>query len=299
MTNTFIDARYAEGVHRLALGIEPRDALTGRATLATLDARFERIPEPFDRWRRWAPGETLTDALPALPRHRSGRFVLLYESDQVDLEERDAVACRVDDGPRAGRTRRLRRFVPRRFEVRIERRSAVEAAVDPSVPVDRRSLDLTLFPGAGAPIVPRTTAIRCRITTPPDGNGRRSAIRWCRVRVTADADGDVLGWGHGDDQGECLVVLGRLPSGTSTGDLAVRFEVGARIPPLDPNSVSEARRRVDPLWDLPPEDLADGPWAAADPGPSGRSFLPEHQIIDVGSDTIPIGRTTSVTLTIN
>ena len=117
--------------------------------------------------------------------------------------------------------------------------------------------------------------------------------------------GNPLGWAHGDDRGEFLLVIdqdsagiGQL-GGVGNDQVNVTLTIGARIPPLDPNIEDPLRVDKDPLWDLPIEQLGNGPWPPNNPQVSGRQFLPQHQQFQQPPRAIPLGRTTSIEYQIN
>jgi hypothetical protein len=246
--NLFVPARYAETVTPLAYGIElldptraPGARFTGPVTV--LD---ERRPQPLAAWRRWPPGSTLDDALTPVTRHRSGRFARIGPAA-------GALTIRVVE-PRAGASRAL---VPRRLRL-----------------ATGGVYRLVLFPGAGGAPGPGATVLRGRVTRPGD-----VPVRW--TRVVARDDHDDLGWAHGDDRGEfVLVVAGPADAGAMPPDplplhLTVTAPVAAVPPPDDPLVPA-----VDPLWDLPIETAVDG-----------RTLWPttEHGPFDVA---VPLGRET-------
>ncbi len=72
--------RYDERAEHLALGVEPRDALPtgGSRTASRCAASCSRSRSALATWR---PGETLTGALPRMPRHHGGRFAIRYDED--------------------------------------------------------------------------------------------------------------------------------------------------------------------------------------------------------------------------
>lgn len=280
--NVATPPRFDERVVHLALGVEPRDASSGARLDARVDVRVERFAEPVDRWRRWRPGETLTGALPRLPRHHSGRFALRYD-ERVDTTMR----LRVVDDLLLGATRVAglgRRVVPRRVQVSIASEAVVLAAEaanirDPSSPPHpawQRIVPLWCWPGAAADLPSRATVLRGRVVHTDPATGALVPRRWVRVRAT-DTAGDEVGWAHGDDRGEFVLVLERAAGDVVVPDdpLTVTLTVGV-LPPAVPDSADPLRAQVDPLWDLPVEPVLPSPTPHTEPTLTGRRFLAEH-----------------------
>jgi hypothetical protein len=131
-----------------------------------------------------------------------------------------------------------------------------------------------------------------------DANGVPRPVRW--ARVVARDEHDDLGWAHGDDRGEFLLVLGIPAAAAAMPADPMQVELAVTVPPpvvVDPDDV--LLTTVDPLWDLPvqtvvamsdppPDPLTDpvltgrGPWPGPELGPFGVS--------------VPLGRETSVAL---
>ena len=302
--NLYTLPRYDERVSRLALGVEPRDALTGLRLPDGVDVRRELYPPPVDRWRSWRPGETLTPFLPRMPRHHTGRFALRY--DDLVPQEND---LRIVDG--AGR-----RFVPRRLRVTIEdEESVVTAESGAAVPLPqwRRAFPVWCFPGSTAPLPSGLTVLRGSIVR-RDAAGDLQPVRWARVRARrSDApdagwdepedDGDV-GWAHGDDRGEFVLVVRSSPGAVVVPADPVRIAVrigAAPTPVPDPNDPQLPA--VDPLWDLPLETVTLGPVPEAQRSLTGRRFLPS-QSVEIPLEPLPPialrhGRVTSIVIHIS
>lgn len=169
----------ARVLHRLALALECRDALSDRPVGdALLVGRFRRAPTPADPEPVWRP----------LTRHGTAEFVLTYVLDNArplpDLE------ILVDDPGR--------RHVPRRFTVRPWQLAEVAEPVR-YVAARSRLLRLWLLAGSAYPFPGTTTLIRGRVVQ--GGRPRR----WARVRGTT-ANGDA-GWAHADERGEFVLPI--------------------------------------------------------------------------------------------
>lgn len=287
----FLDRLYEEHLYHLALGIEPRSALSDARVDAGVEGRWERYPKPVGRWRSWRPGETLTDALPMLERHHSGRFARRYDEGVV----RPMLVRLVD---------RQRRFVPRRLEIPIPTEATVVNAVGPNLapsPAWLRIFPVDLFPGVAAPLTAGATVLRGRVVRQVGGVPR--PVRWVRVRATTPA-GAEIGWAHGDDRGE-FVLVARPARGALTvpaDPLIVELTISREDPPPTPPAADSDLARVDPLWDLPLETVVPSQNPAGEATLTGRRFLPGSLVAAPVSPANPLslrhGRQTSVVLTI-
>lgn len=301
--NILTPSAFDERIRHLAVGVEPRSTVSGHRLDAGVDVRWESMPRPVDRWRTWRPGESLTEFLPRMTRHRSGRFARLYD-DGV----RPAMEVRVVDDDRSGGSRRSgrgRRIVPRRLRLTIaSEQTVLDAEADPATPPHplwRRVLPIACFPGAAADLPSGATVLRGQLVR--DVGGTTVPVRWARVRARTPA-GQEVGWAHGDDRGEfVLVVRPTAADVTVPADpVAVRLTVGAQLPPPTPDTLDPVRAQVDLLWDLPLETVTASPTPATEPSLTGRAFLPEHIVVSPLSPVTPIplphGRTTSVVVQI-
>jgi hypothetical protein len=287
LSNVFVDRRYDERIARLALGVEPLDAVRGGRLLGPVRVLVEDEKHPLHRWRTWRPGETIDDALSMLPRHHSGRFARLYGPRAPG----GLVGLRVVD-------RGLRRIVPRRFEVGLADEADVAATdLDPAGPhpIWRRVFPLGFFPGSAAPLSGRHTVVRGRVLRSAD----EVPVRWARVRAD-DVAGDLVGWAHGDDRGEFVLVIGHADTAVVVPDdpLEVELTVHARLAPPPPDPLDPLRPVVDPIWDLPREVLVPAPAAAGSDRYAGRADLPGQAPFGPFPFDLPHGRETSVTIRI-
>lgn len=290
--NLYAPSRYDERIFRLAIGVEPRSAVARQRVPAGVDVRWELFPRPVDQWRRWRPGETLTAFLPRLARHHSGRFARRYDegvAPQMDLRIVDALG---------------RRFVPRRIRLGVMTEDVVaqhEGPTPPATPPLRRVFPVDLFPGAGADLPSGATVIRGAVQTTVDGSP--SPVRWARV-VVRSLGGEELGWAHGDDRGEFVLLVGTPTSNPAMAPdpLRVSLLVSAVSPSPAPDAGDPLREVVDPLWDLPIEAIDPLVTATGDAQLSGRVELPGHALAvpiePAGSFDLPLGRATSVVVRI-
>ena len=292
--NVYTPERYDERVWHLALGLEPLSATTGRRMSGGTDVRLERHPAPLHRWRQWRAGETLTAVLPSMSRHSTGRFAGRYDEAVPTVAD-----LRVVDSGRPGAVGQGRRFVPRRVRVTIADEATVLAAeADPATPPHplwRRVFPIALFPGAAADLPAGSTVLRGSVVRTVDPvTGAVEPVRWCRVR--ARDGGDDLGWAHGDDRGEFVLVVASPPGSllVPPDPLTIQLTVGATLPPPVPDPTDPLRSQVDPLWDLPVEPLTAAANPAEEVSLTGRSFLAEHTEFGPFPVSLPLGRESSM-----
>jgi hypothetical protein len=163
------------------------------------------------------------DRMVLLDLHPSGRFALVLRAPVPD----SVVVRLVEPGPLTAR-----RVVPRRLTLDL---------------TETQTFAPRLFPGAGASLPTGATVVRGRVTRLDPGTGGAVPVRWVRVRATgtgAGPDGE-LGWAHGDDRGEFVLVL-------DAAARALRLTVGAATGPPPPPAAALS----DPLVDLPLEPPA-------------------------------------------
>ncbi|KAF0956747.1 MULTISPECIES: hypothetical protein [Rhodococcus] len=303
--NVYTPDRYDESVVHLALGVELRDAISGRRLGAGADVRMERFPRPVGKWRPWRLGETLTAVLPRMHRHHTGRFVSRYDEGlptTVDL--------RVVDDDNVGATRIAglgRRIVPRRVRITIADEADVLAAeadpTKPPHPLFRRSVPLWCMPGSAADLPSRATVMRGRIVRLDAGSGALVPVRWARVRAQ-NATGDDVGWAHGDDRGEFALVVEQSANDivVPADPVPISLTIGATLPAPTPDPADPLRASVDPLWDLPLETVVTSPTPEVEASLTGRRFLPgQAQLSPLNPPQpvdLPHGRETSVVIRI-
>jgi hypothetical protein len=244
--NEFLAPTWSERVVRLAVGVEPVDGTGRQGFLPDLELALERVPRPHPvPAGAGQPGDYQVGIdLPQIHRSRSGRFAVTYLVSDLA----SPVAVRLFDPGR--------RFVPRRlaFPLLTEDELAAQElahASNPWPPITGRAFRPALFPGAAYGTQAGATVIRGRAVH-PDG----SPVRWCRVHATDAAQGTPLGWAHGDDRGEFLLVLTSSDAqlvNPASSQLAVDVAVRARPLPVPPDT--PARSPADPLWDLVVETL--------------------------------------------
>src|SRR5262249_42186634 len=148
VVSTALPGVFDELVQRLAIGLEPRDAVSRTRIARPVDIAIDGQPE-FDIDAPPWPEQSSVAGLTRLRRHGSGPFVLLYGP-----AVRTRVALRL--------VPRDRRYVPRRIEVDIFSEGLVRAAEEAGndIPTASRTWRPLLFPGAGYDLADTATAVR-------------------------------------------------------------------------------------------------------------------------------------------
>lgn len=273
--NQYPPPAYFETAWRLAAGVAPVSALGGTAPLPGVRLARERVPKPFPvPAGAGAIGDYHVGiGLPAVPRNDIGRFAITYSVPGLT----PGVAVRIYDIER--------RYVPRRFLLPvpaeatvISQEQAAESFPWPSIP--SRVFRPVLYPGANYGTQAGATVVRGRVLR-KDG----SAARWARVSAADPAQGYPLGWAHGDDRGEFLLIL--QPSDAqlaapASAVASVTLTISARRLPVPVPVDSPAESQADPLWDLEiealpppgsPDTVSDGRTPPADYGaPDGAPY---------------------------
>lgn len=228
--------------HRLALGVQWIDALSGLPATGPLRCVLEQVGsralhQPFDA-------------------HPQARHALRLAGRLASLLVIGAAEKAADPPPTAADDQT--NFVLRGFARRDPRPGNYSANDDPRQFVPRR-LALTpvlgngvpiataanirqawLWPGAAYPLAGNTTSIRGHVRRGPNMDEAVS-VPWVRVIVTRPASAGAapdfatelqVGWGHGDDRGEFLLVLGfqAAPGGALLAQ-AMPLRVWVFLPP--------------------------------------------------------------------
>jgi len=227
------------GEHRLAFGLEVADAVRGG--LADVVVAAESVPMPYapplprDVGAIGVYDQTL--GLPRLSRgRRPGRFRRLFTPE---LES--PVTVRIADGGR--------RYVPRRLVVPFTPLADIldeEAAAGRPAPRARR---VAVFPGCGFGPHGATTGLRGRVVH------AGTPVPWVRVTARHATIDQQVGWAHGDDRGEFLLILRPGPTALSAPaafTFAIRLTIA--IPP-GPPAVAPLGFPDDPLPLLVAEEL--------------------------------------------
>jgi hypothetical protein len=257
-------------LHRLALGVEPIDALSRQP----IGPRV-RVGREVTILRRRLGPETVLDPLARrvdlpLETTGTGRFKLRHGGDVGAT-----AIVRIADPTRC--------FVPRRFEVPLWTLAEVDAQSGPYVPARSRLLRPWLLPGTTYAISRGTTALRGRIAR----NGQ--PVAWPRIAAVGPG-GLVVGRAQGDERGEFLLVLTETgtvpppPPPTLNVQLVLHGPAaGAGVPP-DPPLEQVARSSAPPL----PADL-ENPLLRGESVPPGHTQSSSSPIV-----TVSIGEVRSV-----
>lgn len=251
-------------LHRLALGVECLDAVTGTRVTTPLRVGWQAFPRL--RQRPLDPSWPCLDLEPI----GTGRFRLRYA---IPLPTQPLV-IRVDDP--------TRRYVPRRFAVPVRAESAVDA---PYVPVLSRVLRLWLAPGSAHQFVGGTSVVRGRVAW-PDG----SPVRWGRVTALAPTTAPA-GHAFTDDRGEFVLPVLDPDQNPLESTVQLLLYVSAANPPPVPDLLDRcADLPVEPipLSSVPPlpaeldNALLRGTSSPAGFAPSARP--PVQVIAPIGSE---------------
>ncbi len=216
-------------LHRLALGVECVDAVTGRRVRTEVDVGREVDP------RRLPPGSDPRWPCLSLERRGIGRSQLRF-----DHTTPTGVRLRLVD-PR-------RRFSARRFDLPLWTLAEILAAeASPTVvPAAARVLRPWLWPAAAAGLPRGATVVRGTVRTGDE------PVRWARLTAVRPGDGPV-GHGHADERGEFVLLVtgtGSLPP-PAPSTLAIDLVVTAPDPATAPDADD-----TDPHADLVVEPLA-------------------------------------------
>ena len=260
-------------LHRLALAVECRDALSDRPTGTPIQLRWRRIDRAGNPVPPWRP----------IDRAARAQLVLRHRIPDDSRHPLGKLEICVDD--------RSRRYVPRRFVANPWTYADVREPA-PYVDADARLLRLWLRPGS-AYALPRTaTAIRGRVVRPDE-----APVRWARVEATTPTS--IAGWAHADERGEFLLVVvdpGYDPIRDSPRDLDVTLVVSA--PPAGGDPPDPRDRAAD----LPGEEIARSTNPPTDPELDndllrGTRHPPGYLINTsvVPPVTVPIGSTVTLT----
>jgi len=199
---------HADVLHRLALAVDCRDAVTRHGVAAEVRIGREVPQEVLQRGhdRAWPCWDLTAKA--------AGRAMIM-----LDLRAPTTVRLRIAD-PR-------RRYVARRFDLKLWTLREVldEESAGSPVPAASRLLRPWLLPGPAAALSRGTTTVRGRVVRGTD------PVRW--PRITARGPGhQAVGWAHGDERGEFLLVITDTATPPPVDDaIAITLNVVAAPPP--------------------------------------------------------------------
>ncbi|MEK6405765.1 MAG: hypothetical protein AABN34_02250 [Acidobacteriota bacterium] len=258
--NQFLPSRYVEVIQRLALGIEPIDAQSARRLSYGLQVVYDVPPFGLPR--------------PPIERHASNLYALRYQpgvTTPLDL--------RFFDSPDRfyKRESARRRIVPRRLSIPILTLSDVETQEQAGKKdFKRRIRRPVFFPGAAYDFIATATGLRGRVLLKGG-----QPVRWARVVATLENTAIIAGRAHGDDRGEFLLLINPklkpvsgLPNPLLPNPLKIKVSVF--VPATAPTPISANLPALDPLWDLPLEEIlaspgTDDPVETGDEIPKGYS----------------------------
>ena len=242
--------------HRLALGVLWIDALTRLPASGNLASDLETIGNR-DCPLRFDLHPQSRHALPYAGRLARILVIAANEKDTTppatpaDDQTRFALRCFARRNLKAdsyNTENDPRHYVPRRLALIPVQTDGFPTATTANI---RRAW---LWPGAAFPLSANATVIRGRIRRGAS-MANASSVAWARIVVTqpgaapADFSAETqIGWAHGDDRGEFLVVLGAqaIPGGAVLPQ-TVQLRVWIFLPP------SDALDPADPLASLPLE----------------------------------------------
>ena len=251
--NQFLPSRYLEFVERLALGIEPMDALHARPLSYRLRVEHDVTHLGLRR--------------PPIEHHTSNRYALRYQPGlltTVDLRFFDLPDrfYKPENDRRRIVPRRLRIPILTRTEVETDEENEAQAAHKNAKDFRRRIRRPVFFPGAAYDFNPTTTGLRGRVMR----GGK--PMRWARIVAKLDGTSLVVGRAHGDDRGEFLLLINSAMTTGSALPKPLNIAVTALGPATPPTPSTPDLPTLDPLWDLPLEILAAP--GAADPVATGE-----------------------------
>jgi hypothetical protein len=229
--NEILDALWSESVRRLALGIEPRDPLLDGRIGHRIQVAIDGVPDPLPARLRdpdASPWE-VPDVLETLDRRNTGRYVVLYREGVAD-----PLALRLRDP--------TERYVPRRLRIRLPTPASLGRVIRPS-----------LLPGAAYDVPTGAMGLRGRILR------GGAPMRWARAEARRIEDDVRVGIAFGDHAGEFLLLLDPAASTGAELVLPIRLRVTVFGPDTAPDPTAVAGSAVDPLWDLPVEEVVNAP----------------------------------------
>ncbi|KRF46279.1 hypothetical protein [Terrabacter sp. Soil810] len=255
--NEVLPGVWLERIVRLQVGVLPVDALGGARRLTSVEVFSENVPRPhgIPPGRGFAPVASI--GLPRLRRTPSGRYAVVFGTPAARAGTGVLrVTVRIVD--------RFGMFVPRRLSIPVHdlaRILANEAAVEADPTRSRlvRSCQPWLYPSSRCALPAGATLVRGRVVS----GASRAAVPWPRVSASLVGQPTPRWHGHGDQNGEFVIVVGAVPPAVVkelTDRLELRVTVRARPMPAPTDPVdSPAESRDDPLWLLPVERVPSQP----------------------------------------
>lgn len=257
-------------IHRLALGVVPLDAIRGNRLIRPIHVEVDGALPKLLRGARAGHRHNLPpkSTWPVVSRHASGLYALLAQPALVHPALGKTVSLRMHEPDRF--------YVPRRLRVPLPKDPA-DAAINWITPA--------LFPGAAYDMSERATGLRGRVLRD------KRPMRWARIEAVLSGGHQhtVVGRAHGDDRGEFFLLLS--PQASQFGELQGRtldIDVLVYGPANPPQPDHPELPVLDPLWDLPIEDV-DGD-ATADVVSAAEKLPPSYELLARRCLTFPVGR---------
>lgn len=233
----------ATRIVRLALGIEVLDVVRGDPADVQIGWENVALPVPPITYQGFPPAYDIGIGLPRLPRgRRAGRFRIAFTPETTPAPP---AQVRVIDP--------YRRYVPRRLQIPFTSLADVITEEGSGARPAPRGRLVGIFPGAAFPVEGSSTGVRGRVV---DDAG--APVRWVRAEARHPVRGTRLGYAHGDDRGEFLLLLD-TPASTLDAPVGLRFPVDVLVEalpaaaPMPPPLTGDPL--ADPLGDLVPEVL--------------------------------------------
>lgn len=239
--------------HRLALAVTPVDAVTRRPAPPTVRVGRETTRSLAKATHRHHASSDPQRVAVRVPPAAGAHIVVHDRTVDRDVPpgappgSPPTLTIRITDP--AGR------FVPRRVTVPIWTLDEVRGVDhDPptaaAVAALSRSIRPWLLPGAA--YLPPGGATGARLCVVRDG----LPVRWVRIEVYSNV-GARLGWGHGDEHGQALLIIDSLGGAMPATPVPVALRI--HVPTAPPPNPNRSDLLSDPLWDLPLETLPRQP----------------------------------------
>jgi hypothetical protein len=229
--NQFLASRFSESVSRLALGIEPTDPVIRSRIGQRIEVSIDGTPFPLPTRGRDASASPWVEqtVLRRIDRKDSCRHVLLFTREVAE-----PLGLRFQDPSE--------RYVPRRLLVSL-----------PNPMLAGRQIRPALFPGAAYGAPAGAMGMRGRVVRGGE------PMRWARVEARRTVDDVRVGFAHGDEHGEFLLLLDA--SASRGADLILPLEVQVTVfgPDDEPDPDDFPDASVDPFWDMPVETVGLNP----------------------------------------
>jgi hypothetical protein len=236
--------------HRLALGLNYLDAITGAPVVGEIDATIEAIDGRNTALLMLAkPG----GAVIVLTRRVAALFRGIAGSTAQTLVRLTPRAWPEPPLPRN------RAVLPRRFVLPVVRNADGLPVAEAPGQAGKWVFDVPLYRGGSAMMAPGATILSGQLVYPNIGGTSPEPVRWAQVIGLRAGTTNVLGGARTDDRGEfSLLIAGRAEQ---TPNAIAPVSVALQIwgPPQRPDPLA---LRADPFADVPIE-----PWLVSPPPP--------------------------------